>query len=148
MKSIRWRLSISYAAIALLATLLLGAILLVVLFNYYIKQEVAHLTSNASTISSFFAYYQEQEELPQEALQDILESFSFISNAQIRLLGEEGQILEDSGPPPDYTTLSLGSISDEFSIGYDFPFFSTGILWQNLILKADHDISLIWNGER
>jgi hypothetical protein len=42
-KSVRWRLPLSYAAIALLAALVLGGVLLAVLRNYYDQFEVDYL---------------------------------------------------------------------------------------------------------
>jgi len=41
--SIRWRLPLSYAAIALLAALSLGAVLLTTLRNYYLQRELDYL---------------------------------------------------------------------------------------------------------
>jgi len=38
-RSIRWRLALSYAAIACLAALALGAVLLAILRNYYTGRE-------------------------------------------------------------------------------------------------------------
>ena len=40
--SIRWRLPASYAAVALLAALLLGSLMLLVLNGYYSRQEYAY----------------------------------------------------------------------------------------------------------
>ena len=42
-KSIRWQLSLSYAGIALLATLLLGVIMLGILARYFAIQESNYL---------------------------------------------------------------------------------------------------------
>ena len=41
--SIRWRLPLSYAAIALLATLALGSALLLILRGYYVRVERDYL---------------------------------------------------------------------------------------------------------
>ncbi|NIV33527.1 MAG: hypothetical protein GWN58_29995, partial [Anaerolineae bacterium] len=46
-RSIRWELPLSYAAIALLATLALGAVLLLTLRGYYRQLEQAYLESSA-----------------------------------------------------------------------------------------------------
>ena len=48
--SIRWRLTLSYAAIALLAAFSLGLFLRSVLRNYYDEQEARYLQSNATRI--------------------------------------------------------------------------------------------------
>ncbi len=52
-KSIKWRLPLSYAAIALLTMLALDAVLLTTLRNYYRQQEYDYLLSNATSISHF-----------------------------------------------------------------------------------------------
>jgi hypothetical protein len=46
-KSLRWRLPLSYAAIALLAALSLGAVLMLSLGDYYAEQERGYLEGQA-----------------------------------------------------------------------------------------------------
>lgn len=48
--SIRWRLTFSFAAIALLAAFALGAALLFILQNYYAAREQNYLRANAQAI--------------------------------------------------------------------------------------------------
>ncbi|MDP6715512.1 MAG: hypothetical protein QF368_12920, partial [SAR202 cluster bacterium] len=55
--SIRWRLPLSYAGIALLAALLLGVILLLALRGYYSRRENDYLLSNARAISSNVSFF-------------------------------------------------------------------------------------------
>ena len=49
-KSLRWRLPLSYAAIALLATLVLGIVLLTILRSFYQQRERDYLQGNARAI--------------------------------------------------------------------------------------------------
>jgi signal transduction histidine kinase len=109
LKSIRWRLSISYAAITLLSALLLGAILLGLLFQYYTEQETNYLMMNAESLSAMVTQSKISESYP-EVFQEFLKGFSFISNAQVRIRSTSGEILVDSGPPQDATTLSFEAL--------------------------------------
>ena len=51
LRSIRWRLPLSYAGIALLTVACLGAVLLLALRGYYTRREEAYLTASAVAIS-------------------------------------------------------------------------------------------------
>ena len=51
-RSVKWRLPLSYAAIALLATLSLGLVLLITLRGYYAQRERDYLIGNAQAISA------------------------------------------------------------------------------------------------
>lgn len=110
--SIRWRLPLSYAAIALLAALSLGAVLLTTLRSYYSQQELSYLTGNARGLSLELARMVEVK-LPAAALKAQLQNFSFLTQAQVRLLDAEGQILADSGPPPDRPQVAALSVEIE-----------------------------------
>jgi signal transduction histidine kinase len=94
--SIRWRLPLSYAAIALLAALSLGAVLLTTLRNYYLRRELDYLMNNAQAISAAVTDLLERD-TPPAALQSQLKSFSFLSQTRVRLLDEDQRLLADSG---------------------------------------------------
>jgi signal transduction histidine kinase len=111
-KSIRWQLSLSYAGIALLATLLLGAIMLVILARYFAIQESNYLIETASELGGKI-FYAMDEDLKDEQLNGYIESFSFYVNGQIRLLDPDGRIMADSGPPKPITRILLAEKSDE-----------------------------------
>ena len=53
--SIRWRLSLSFGALSLLASICLGAILLLTLQQFYRQQEIAYLEKNGRSISNVLA---------------------------------------------------------------------------------------------
>ena len=95
-KSIRWRLPLSYAAIALLVALALGVVLLTTLRGYYQQRELAYLTSNAHAISSTITDLVTAD-VPAAALQAQLRSLSFLSQTRVRLLDRDGAVLADSG---------------------------------------------------
>ncbi len=111
-KSIRWRLPLSYAAIALLAALSLGVVLLTTLRSYYSQQELNYLTSNAKGLSLELARMVEAQ-LPTAALQAQLQNFSFLTQTQVRLLDAKGQVLADSGPPQDRPQVAALSVEVE-----------------------------------
>jgi signal transduction histidine kinase len=95
--SIRWRLSLSYAAIALLATLALGSVLLLTLRGHYLRVEHDYVQSNAQAISLSLAQLLEGDPSP-EALQSQLDSFAFLSNAYVRLLDAEQELVATADP--------------------------------------------------
>ncbi|GAB4431162.1 MAG: hypothetical protein Fur0044_28760 [Anaerolineae bacterium] len=109
LKSIRWQLPLSYAAIALLTVLALGVVLLATLRSFYTQQELDYLTLNAQQISPEMARMV-QSGLPPDGIQAQLKNFSFLSQARVRLLDAQGQPLADSGEPlaqPEVAALSV-----------------------------------------
>ncbi|UCC63601.1 MAG: HAMP domain-containing histidine kinase, partial [Anaerolineae bacterium] len=97
-KSIRWRLPLSYAGIALLAALALGGVLLIVLRGYYAQRERNHLMDNARAIGDTLIPLLAQPDVTPEELQAQVESLSFLSQTRVRLLDAARQVLADSGP--------------------------------------------------
>lgn len=98
LRLIRWQLPLSYAAIALLAILLLGVILSTILMQFYSDQETKYLTDNALGMELLVSKAQESE-LSREVIQQLLDNFSIASNIQVRLLDKDGEILIDTGSP-------------------------------------------------
>jgi signal transduction histidine kinase len=93
--SIRWRLPLSYAAIALVTTISLGFVLLFTLRSYYANQEKSYLQENAQAIRSEVATVFWQQ-LPKAALQSQIAGFAFLSQTRIRLLDIEENVIVDS----------------------------------------------------
>jgi signal transduction histidine kinase len=96
--SIRWRLPLSYAAIALLTTFALGLVLRTILRNYYDRQEANYLQTRAIEISSIASKLFEAELSPQ-VLQDLSNSWSIFLQARVRVLNAAGNQIIDSGVP-------------------------------------------------
>lgn len=94
-KSIRWRLTLSYAAIALLAASALGAVLLTTLRDYYQQRERDYLLTNAAGVTLKFAEAL-REGLP---LDEQAQGLAFLLQARVRVLGVDRQVLADSGLP-------------------------------------------------
>jgi len=107
--SIRVRLPVSYALIALLTAGVLGAILLLSLENFYTLQERTYLETSASLMSPGIAKVLEAEEPPQR-LHSYLQNLSFLIQARIRLLDPQDNVLADTGSlqsqPFIYTNLT------------------------------------------
>jgi signal transduction histidine kinase len=95
-KTIRWRLPLSYALIALLTTLALGAILLTALRDFYFEQEQDYLRQNAAAISGQLVPLL-SEGLPLPALESQLKGFAFLSQTRVQVLDEAGRVVADSG---------------------------------------------------
>jgi signal transduction histidine kinase len=113
-KSIRWRLPLSYAAIALLATLVLGGAMLAILRAYYLERELAFLDNNAQALSVIIADM-EQVGVPPPVWEEYARGFSFLAQARVRVLDDNEQVVIDSGPPetavlPSFTTFGIESV--------------------------------------
>ncbi len=115
-KTIRWRLPLSYALIALLTTLALGLILLTALRDFYFEQEQTYLRQNAAVISSQLMPLL-AEGLPRPALESQLKGFAFLSQTRVQILDETGQVVADSGEVNG--TDSEGSISVAVEVEVD-----------------------------
>lgn len=116
--SLRRRLPLSYAAIALLATLSLGAVLFLILRSFYQQQELDYLTNNAQAISRTVQPLLETQAPPQ-ALRSQLTNYAFLSQTQVRILDPAGNPLADSGPPPEQQAVLALSVEAHVEIGHD-----------------------------
>jgi len=94
-RSIRWRLPLTYAAIALIAALALGAVLLITLRDYYAREEAAYLRSNARAIGSQLVESLSRA-APPAVLQSQLDNFAFLSQVQLRVLNATGEVVAAS----------------------------------------------------
>jgi signal transduction histidine kinase len=119
--SLRWRLPISYAAIALITALVLGCILLLTLRNYYREQERTYLLNSAQLMSTGIADLINDDPAPSD-LQIYLQNLSFLIQARIRVFDLENTLLADSGSLQSqqfiYTNLNpFGMSADVFREG-------------------------------
>jgi signal transduction histidine kinase len=111
-KSIRWRLPFSYAAIALLAALALGSVMLLVLHGYYVRLERDYLTGNALALQPMVEDAL-RADVPPNYLQDTIDGLAFLSQTRIQVLDEQGNTIVDSGiPDPDQVISVSGGIPD------------------------------------
>ncbi len=108
MQSIRWRLPLSYAAIALVAVVSLATILLTTLHDYYEQQEFEHLMENARAVSEAISRNYEKD-TSSEALESQLRNLSFLAQARIMLYNTNGEIIADSGSPQANQMISISA---------------------------------------
>jgi signal transduction histidine kinase len=96
--SIRWRLTLSYAAIALLAAFSLGLVLRIVLRGYYDRQEVTYLRTRAIEMGSIASKLLDAG-LSEQVIQELSKSWSFVLQARVQVLDKAGNQIADSGVP-------------------------------------------------
>ncbi len=94
LRSIRWKLSLTYAGIALITALVSGGTLVLILRGYYQQEELMYLKKNAGAISQAIAPLLGQQEPPPD-LAPHLALFAFLSQTHVRLLGPDGQTISD-----------------------------------------------------
>lgn len=106
LQSIRWRLPLSYAAIALITALSLGSVMLLVLNHYYTGLESAYLLDNAQALQPVVQQIITDEK-SNAKLQEQITTLAFISQIRIRVLDENAAAIADSGIPDNTRMLSL-----------------------------------------
>ena len=117
LRSIKWRLVLSYGLLTLLTVALVGVLALTLALRSMEQQEEEILTANAEAIARqaapYLWPYQEWSSLRQ-----LVQTASFLSDAQVQILDSEGNVLVDSGLPADLDQLawlmSLPGIDDDY----------------------------------
>jgi len=97
-RSIRSRLALSFAGIALIAAVALGAVLLVILQNYYLNQELDYLRGNAQSISKVVVAMISTN-ASHDDVQSQIQNLAFLSQTRVQVYNPDGQLLYDSGSP-------------------------------------------------
>lgn len=128
-KSIRSRLALSFAGIALVAALALGAVLLVILRNYYANQEFNYLVGNAQAVSRVMAAIISTR-APHEEVQLQIENLAFLTQTRIQVYAPDEQLLYDSGSPQDvsvnFGVMKQTLAQSEGALPKDLVFISVG----------------------
>ena len=117
--SIRWRLPASYGIVALLAALSLGSVMLIVLRNYYARQEREYLLGNALALQPILVQVL-QSDTPKVLLQDQITGLAFLSQVQIRLFDSDRNVIADSGVPDANRAVAVAG-----NRAWNMPFFSS-----------------------
>lgn len=129
-RSIRWQLPLSYAAIAFLAALSLGIVLLTILRSHYINQEREYLHEQARAYARFAGRLLE-EGASDEQLADVIRRWGFLSDTRIVLTDDTGAVLADSGLPQMVFVELMpapGQDSQFFSQGFNSATLAAGTL--------------------
>jgi signal transduction histidine kinase len=110
LKSIRWRLPLSYIGVALLAALASGVLMLITLRGYYRQRELDYLQTNARQIGQV-AQQLLQTGAPEaeRVLADQIAHWSFLLQVRVQVLGADGQTLADSGLPDARQVMMVSS---------------------------------------
>ena len=92
--SLRLRLALTYAGMALLTAIILGGILLAVLGNHYTRAEDAYLRASAKLVVS--------DPPPLTTTQDLAswaQAAAITTQTRVRVFTQDGTMLVDSGSP-------------------------------------------------
>lgn len=106
--STRWRLMLSYGAIALLAAFALGLVLRGILRDYYERQEETYLRNRAIEIGSIASQLLEAD-VPPRMIQELTKRCSFVLQARVKILDTSGELLADSGVPESQQVFFIAS---------------------------------------
>lgn len=98
LNSIRWRLPLSYAAIAFLAALALGSVMLLVLSGYYARREREFLFANATSLQPIVEEMLDTG-VSQDTIFNTIDGLAFFSQTRIRIMDPQGEPMLDTGEP-------------------------------------------------
>jgi signal transduction histidine kinase len=109
-RSLRWRLALTYAAMALLTAVLLGGILIAVLANHYTRAEDQYLTAAAKLVIA--------DPPPLTTMSDLTswaQAEALTTQTRVQVYGSDGRLIVDSGSP---NTLDAESLVGGNGLGY------------------------------
>ena len=109
-RSLRWRLALTYAGMALLTVVLLGGILIAVLANHYTRAEDQYLTASAKLI---IADPPPLTTMP--ALTAWARAAALTTQTRVQVYAADGRLLVDSGSP---SALDAESLVGDGDYGY------------------------------
>jgi signal transduction histidine kinase len=95
--SLRWRLVLSYALLAVLTVFAVGALALALIRNNLWQRESELMNANARAVAKQAALIFQQGP-DRNSLQQLADTAAFMGNAQVRILDQAGTTLVDSGP--------------------------------------------------
>ncbi len=113
LKSIRSRLALSFAGIALVAAIVLGAVLLTILQSYYSNLELDYLRGNAKFMSALVTTMT-SDNASHDEMQSQIENLAFLTQTRIRFYEGNRQVLYDSGSP-EKIGVNLGGVRQLFA---------------------------------
>ena len=127
LKSIRWKLPLTYAGVATITVLVLGGTLLATLRSYYQAQELTYLKRNAGAISQALAPLLSKNQNPPD-LKTHLVLLALLSQTRVRLMDAQGSDLvtmsfvgKDSQPVISAISIPAGSLRDEKGLAAQIP---------------------------
>ena len=140
--SLRLRLPLSFALIALLAVLALGAVLLLALRGIYRQWELEYLVANATAIAEQIAPPLTGEPALAGQLQAQVAGLAFLTQTRVRVTDPTGQtVLADSGDPA--TADGLTRIALEVTVGDVAQSFSQSVEQANSQATTSYTSSIV-----
>ena len=108
-RSLRWRLALTYAGMALLTAVILGGILIAVLANHYTRAEDDYLTASAQLIVA-----DPPPLTTMEALTSWAQAAALTTQTRVQVYDQGGTLVVDSGSPDtlDAETVLDGSFDE------------------------------------
>ena len=100
-KSLRWRLPLSYAAIASFAALAAGVVLMTTLRSHYVQREQNYVARQAFAVSRALNYILSRGSVPLEEIQQNFPALALFTQARVQLFDAEGIShgeIKDLGP--------------------------------------------------
>ncbi len=113
--SIRWRLPITYVAIALLAIVASGIVLVLVLRAHFLQQEEDYLRSTAAVFGPQVELLVVDLDADPETLAAQLRMIGFVSQTRLQVYDSRGVLIADSGHPDELSEQVRVSLALEAS---------------------------------
>jgi signal transduction histidine kinase len=114
-RSLRWRLSLTYAGVALLTAIVLGGILVAILDAYFSGVEEAHLQSAADRAARDLR----EADLQSTSLEQVARLTAYGLQARVQFLDGRHRVLADSGSPQNIRadTVTEGAAAGDAATG-------------------------------
>ena len=113
-RSLRWRLALTYAGMALLTAVILGGILIGVLANHYSNAEGSYLNASAKLVVA--------DPPPLTTMQDLTswaQAAALTTQTRVQVYSQDGTLVVDSGSPNTLDAETLLGRGDGFGHGRD-----------------------------
>ena len=111
-RSLRWRLALTYAGMALLTAVILGGILIAVLANHYARAEDSYLDASAKLVVA--------DPPPLTTYQDLTwwaQAAALTTQTRVQVYAQDGALVVDSGSPDELDAEALLDRDDGFGHG-------------------------------
>ena len=111
-RSLRWRLALTYAGMALLTAVILGGILLAVLANHYTRAEDSYLNASAKLVVA--------DPPPLTTMQDLTtwaQAAALTTQTRVQVYSQDGALVVDSGSPDTLDAETLMGRGEGFGHG-------------------------------
>jgi signal transduction histidine kinase len=121
-KSLRWRLPLSYAAIASFAALAAGVVLMTTLRSHYVQREQNYVARQAFAVSRALDFVLSRGTVPLEEIQQNFPALALFTQARVQLFDAEGSLIADSGLPNEqridfiFRTFTYNPMADQVLI--------------------------------